>query len=70
MKKTRYHDMLRNDIKEFVIFSGYKNLNDMIERAHEQEIEMELQTERKPEHVQTTVGQAKRTNTYDSHTIG
>ena len=26
MKKTRYHDMLRDDIREFVIFSGCKTL--------------------------------------------
>ena len=40
MKKTSYHDMLRDDIREFVLFSGFKTLNDMIERAHEQEIEL------------------------------
>ena len=42
MKNMRYHDMLRDDISEFVSFPGCKTLNDMIERAHEQEIELEL----------------------------
>ena len=35
MKKTRYHDMVRDDIRDFVRFSGFKTLNDMIERARE-----------------------------------
>ena len=35
MGKTRYHDMLREDIKEFVSFLGCKTLNDMIEKARE-----------------------------------
>ena len=33
MKKTRYLDMLKDDIHEFVSLSGCKNLNDMIVRA-------------------------------------
>lgn len=35
MKKKRYHHMLTNEIREFVIFSWSKTLNDMIERAPE-----------------------------------
>ncbi|XP_042752697.1 zinc finger BED domain-containing protein RICESLEEPER 2-like [Lactuca sativa] len=34
MMKTRYHAMMRDDIWEFVSFSGCKTLNDMIEKAH------------------------------------
>ena len=33
--KKRYHDMLREDIREFVSVSGYKTLNDMVNKAHE-----------------------------------
>ena len=33
-RKTRYHDMQREDIREFVNFSGCKTLNDMIEKTH------------------------------------
>lgn len=33
MKKTRYHSMLRNDIREFVIFLTCYTLEDMIDRA-------------------------------------
>lgn len=35
MKKTRYQNMLRDDIRELVSFSGCKTLNDMIARAQE-----------------------------------
>ena len=40
MKKVRYHDMLINEIREYVSFSGCKTSNDMIVRAHEREIEL------------------------------
>ena len=33
MKKTSYHDMLRDDIREFVNFYCCKSLEDMISRA-------------------------------------
>ena len=36
MKKTRYHGMLKDEISEFVSYSGLKTLNDMIVRAREQ----------------------------------
>ena len=36
MKKMRYHDMLRDDIREFVSISGCKTLNDMISRVRDQ----------------------------------
>lgn len=42
MKKTRYHVMLRDDIREFVSFSRCKTLNLMIARSWEWEIELEL----------------------------
>ena len=35
MRKMRYHDMLIDDSREFVSFSGCKTLNDMIEKAYE-----------------------------------
>lgn len=49
MKKTGYHDMLKDKIREFVRYSGCKIVNDMIVRAREQEIELELRKKRKPE---------------------
>lgn len=33
MKKIRYHDMLRDEIRGFVRFLGCKTMNDMIARA-------------------------------------
>ena len=50
--------------------SGHKTLNDMIERAREREIKMELRTKRKSEQIQTTVGQTKKPKTSDFHTWG
>ena len=41
MKKARYHEMLWDDIREFVSRSGYKTLEDMISRAREREIDLE-----------------------------
>ena len=35
MKKVNYHDMLRDDIGDFVSILGCKTLNDMISRARE-----------------------------------
>lgn len=58
-RKMRYHDMLRDDIRESMSFLGCKTLNDMIEKTHEQEIEWELWTKWKPEQVQTIVCQTK-----------
>lgn len=43
MKKTRYHDMLRAYIREFVSIYSCQILEQMINRACEQEIELELQ---------------------------
>ena len=37
----RYHDMLREDIRDFESFSGCKTPNDMIENVNEREIKLE-----------------------------
>ena len=50
-RKMRYHSMLRYDICEFVSFSGCKTMDDMVEKAREREIELELQIKRKLEQV-------------------
>lgn len=49
MKKMRYHDMLMDDIREFVRFSRCKTLNDMTDKVCEWEIELEVWAKRKPE---------------------
>ena len=49
MKKARYHEMLRNDICQFVSRSNCKTLEDMITRAREREIDLEMEKKRKPE---------------------
>lgn len=42
MKKKRYRDMLLDDIRELVSMSSYKTLDDMIAKAQEREIELQL----------------------------
>lgn len=42
MKKKRFHDMLRNVIRDFVTMSGHRMLDDMIDRDRDREIELPL----------------------------
>ena len=39
--------MLRDDIREFVSFTGFNTLNEMVEKAREREIELDTHTKRK-----------------------
>ena len=48
MKKIRYHDMLRNDIMEFMSFSACQTLEDIITRARERDIDLDHLGKRKP----------------------
>ena len=48
LRHTRYHFMLRDDIQEFVSFTGCKTLNEMVEKAHEREMELDLRTKQNP----------------------
>ena len=47
MKKARYHEILRSDIRQFVIQSSCKTLDDMIARNREREIALEMEKKRK-----------------------
>ena len=60
MKKARYHEMLRSDIRQFVSRSSCKTLDDMIARAREREIDLEMEKKRKPEAVSGSGGSGKR----------
>jgi len=40
IKKARYHEMLRSDIRQFMSQSSYKTLEDKIARAREREIDI------------------------------
>ena len=51
MKNRRYHDMLRDDIWDFVSLSNCKNLDETIARAREQDIELKVQTKCRSEQV-------------------
>ena len=54
MRKTRYYDMLRADIRKHVSYSACPTLEDMIARAREREIDIEHILKRKAEVVQVT----------------
>ena len=57
--------MLRDDIREFVSFSAYRTLEDMITRAQEKEIDLEHLEKRKPKYVQPVGGPMKRPKIFD-----
>ena len=50
MRKNRYHDMLRSNIREFVSFSASPTFDEMISRVHKREIDLEHIRKRKAEH--------------------
>ena len=43
MKKVRYHEMLRSDIRQFVSRSICKTVNNMIAWAMEKEIDLDME---------------------------
>jgi len=55
LKKNRYHDMLRTDIREFVNNAQFTTLSGVIEAARSRELELETQVKRK------TASEANRT---------
>lgn len=65
MRNTRYHDMLRSNIKEFVSFSACPTLEDMISRSREREIDLECIGKRKAEKVQTNGISTKKLKGFD-----
>ena len=55
MSRTRYHSNLRDDISEFLSFSGWKTLNEMVEKAQERKMELQFRTKWKPEQAHLVV---------------
>ena len=39
MKKERYHDLLRSEVRQFMSISSFRTLDDMVARAIEREID-------------------------------
>ncbi|XP_023737006.1 uncharacterized protein LOC111884940 [Lactuca sativa] len=60
MRRTLYHSTLREDIRDFVIFTRCNTLNEMLEKAWEREMELKSRMKQKPEQAQAVVGQAPR----------
>ena len=48
IKKVRYHEILRSDIRQFVSRSRCRTLEDIISRAMERNIDIEIEKNRKP----------------------
>ena len=52
LRRTLYYSMLREEIREFVSFTECKTLNEMVEKAHEKELELDSRTKQKTKQVQ------------------
>ena len=70
MKKARYHEMLRSNIQKFVSRSNWKTLEDMIARAREKEIDLEMEKKRNPNLVISVVSSGKRPKVVDTRGKG
>lgn len=62
--------MLRDYIREYVSLLGCKTLDDMIARAREWKIDLELLSKQRPVQRPTSEGQTKRPKTVDSRSRG
>ena len=67
MQKTRYHDMLRADIREHVSYSACPTLESMIARAQERDIDLEHLRKRKSETAQVL---GKKPKGFDARSKG
>ena len=70
MKKVRYHDMLWDDIREFMSISGCETMNDMDSRAREWDIDLEHLGKRGSDQVHVMESPWKRPKTPDQHLRG
>ena len=70
MKKDKYHEILRGDIRQFVSRSSCSTLEDMIVRATERDIDLETERKRKSNQVQGLEGSGKRPMVFDSKSRG
>lgn len=66
MKKARYHEMLRSDIRQFVSRSSCNTLEDTIVRAIEREIGLDIERKRKSDQAHVSGGSGKRPKVFDS----
>ena len=51
MKKSRYHEMIRRNIRQFVSRSSCKTLDAMMARDRKREIDLEMDKKRKSDQV-------------------
>lgn len=65
MKKERYHDMLKSDIRQFVSRSSWRTPEDMIMSDREREIDLEMERKRKTDQAQDSGGSSKMPKVLD-----
>ena len=70
MRRTRYHEMLGADIREHVSYSTCPNLDSMIARARDREIDLEHIGKRKAEEGQLTGVSGEKTDGSDARLKG
>lgn len=70
MNKARYHDMFKDDIREFVSMSSCKTFDDMITQSCEQEIDLDTMRKRKSVRAHVSEGLGKKPKTMDSKSRG
>ena len=70
MQRTRYHDMLRADIREHVSFSACPTLDSMIARAREREIDLEHIAKSRSDQMYTLEDPRKRPKTSNQRLAG
>ena len=54
LKKARYHENLRSDIQQFFSRSSCKTLDNMISRAREKDMDLEMERKMKSDQFQSS----------------
>ena len=66
IKKVRYDEMLRSDIRQFVSRSSCKTLEDMIAMVRERDIDLELEKKRNLDSMYSIEGSSMRPKVVDT----
>lgn len=70
MKKAKYHDMLKDEIREFMSMSRCRTLEHIIARAREREIDLETMKKMKSVQEHVSEGLGKKPKVFDSRSRG
>ena len=70
MKKMRYHDTLRSNIRQFMSISSCRTLDDLVASARERKTKLETEKNRKSDQFQSSDDSGKRPKVFDSRSRG